>query len=53
MKKIITMAVAVLLVSGAAFAGGKKCEGKTCSKEKSTKEKKADKPAPPAEAKKG
>ena len=53
MKKIMTMAVAVLLVSGAAFAGGKKdskdcCkkEGKSCQKEsKSSKEKKTEKAA--------
>jgi hypothetical protein len=53
MKKILTMAVAVLLVSGAAFAGGdKNCE-KSCSKKEAKncqkegkscqKEKKADK----------
>jgi len=55
MKKLLTMAVAVLLVSGAAFAGGKKCEGKECCKKEGKscqKEKKADKttatPAKPA-----
>lgn len=51
MKKLMTMAVAVLLVSGAAFAGGKKCaDGKQCCKKEGKscqKEKKADK-APPA-----
>ena len=45
----MTMAVAVLLLSGAAFAGGKKCaDGKQCCKKEGKscqKEKKADKPA--------
>ena len=48
MKKLLTVAVAVLLVSGAAFAGDKKCEGKSCCKKEGKscqKEKKADKPA--------
>ena len=54
MKKIWTMAVAALLVSGAVFAGDKTCEkdcckkeGKSCHKEGKScqKEKKAEKPA--------
>jgi len=52
MKRLMTMAVAVLLVSGAAFAGDKKCDGKTCNKKEGKschKEKKADKaPATPS-----
>ena len=49
----MTMAVAVLLISGAAFAGGKKCaDGKQCCKKEGKscqKEKKADKtPATPS-----
>ena len=52
MKKLMTMAVAVLLVSGAAFAGDKKCEGKSCCKKEGKscqKEKKEDKtPATPS-----
>ena len=55
MKRLLTMAVAVLLVTGSAFAGGdKNCE-KSCSKKEAKncqkegkscqKEKKADKPA--------
>lgn len=60
MKKIITLAVAAMLVTGAAFAGeGKKCGAhKGCCK-KGAKEvaKKADKPAEETksteEAKKG
>ena len=46
MKKLMTMAVAVLLVSGAAFAGGKKGGDKSCCKKEGKscqKEKKADK----------
>lgn len=52
MKKFLMMAVAVLLVSGAAFAGGEKKEkeGKTCGKS-CHKEKKSEKPA--TEEKKG
>ncbi|CAN5438157.1 hypothetical protein BH10BAC3_BH10BAC3_43200 [soil metagenome] len=57
MKKLMTMAVAVLLVSGAAFAGGKKCaDGKQCSKKEGKscqKEKKADKPSSTSTAPKG
>ena len=53
MKRVLTMAIAVLLVTGTAFAGGKNCEkscakkeGKSCQKEGKTvqKEKKAEKP---------
>lgn len=47
MKKVMMFAVAALLVSGAAFAGGKKCaKGKDCcKKEAKAKAKKADAPA--------
>lgn len=42
MKKLLTMTVAVLLVSGAAFAGGKKCADKAnCKKESKTVQKDA------------
>jgi hypothetical protein len=55
MKKIITLAVAAFLITGAAFAGeGKNCGShKGCCK-KGAKEmtKKAEKPAPTAEVKK-
>jgi hypothetical protein len=53
MKKLLTMTVAVLLVSGVAFAGDKKeKEGKSCSKS-CHKEKKEKVEKPAAEEKKG
>lgn len=44
MKKILTLMVAAMLVSGASYACGddKKCEGKSCCKKDSKKEKKAE-----------
>ena len=55
MKKLLSMAVAVLLVSGVGFAGGKKCsgkdacckkEGKSCQKEKKPGKTTTTTPAP-------
>jgi hypothetical protein len=41
MKKLMTIAVATLLVSGAAFAGGKECaKGKSCCKKENAEGKK-------------
>jgi|GEM_PF-1796851 len=34
MKKVLVFATAALLISGSAFAGGKKCGTKECCKEK-------------------
>ena len=45
MKKILTLAVAAMLISGVSFAdGGKKCDKKCCKKEgKCSKDKKDSK----------
>jgi hypothetical protein len=61
MKKLMMVAVAGLLFSGAAFAGGKNCkdkeackkESKTSSKEKSSKEVKKEKETASASSSKG